>query len=177
MNTKNKIVAILMAGIVAMAIGVPMAMGSNEAQQSATVTTAATFDIRDQGDSVDVTSWTFTGAAGAVNETPVNSDNEAQDPTNEAKPIAIIKNTGGVNLKVYLTATTFTNSAATDEDYALQDAAPGAGGITTNLPFDTQTDTVVTIDAGASEKLWLDLTLGSAGKTGTSSFTVEGEAA
>ena len=37
MNTKNKIIAILMAGIVAMAVGVPMAMGGKEATTSANV--------------------------------------------------------------------------------------------------------------------------------------------
>lgn len=51
MNTKNKIIAILMAGIVAMAVGVPMAIGSD----SEAATTASVGNVAPTVDSVSST--------------------------------------------------------------------------------------------------------------------------
>ena len=86
MNTKNKIIAILMAGIVAMAIGVPMAMGDS-ATQSATVTTVYTVEL-------DPDSWTFE-AAGPNQIAVVSTQNPAG-----AVPTCTITNPSSNNIEI-----------------------------------------------------------------------------
>jgi hypothetical protein len=76
MNTKNKIVAILMAGIVAMAVGVPMAMG---------VTPSTSADVTDAPASYAATAVTATEpdpvaeTEGSVDLTLVVTDNNGDD--------------------------------------------------------------------------------------------------
>ena len=74
MNTKNKIVAILMAGMVAMAVGVPMAMSAETPATSATVNNKAPTVV-----SVSSDPETYVVMNVCPNTTPVNITAEVKD--------------------------------------------------------------------------------------------------
>ena len=176
MNTK--IIAILMAGIVAMAMVVPMAMGGSEVTQEATVTKIATFDINNQANSAAIAKISFSGASGATDSAPTNDLDGAGSPQDLATdtPVAVIKNTGSANLKVHLTADGAADFKALVSEERAEVATTAAGTLSKTLTWGTQVDTGAIIAAGGNQNLFLQADLQGAGTAATGSLTVEGEA-
>ena len=163
MNTKNKIIAILMAGIVAMAMVVPMAMG-DEATQSATVSKSATIVQLKQPVSPwgDVTTWTF--AAGAAGST----DLEPAD-----QPVVAANNTGSASQDVYMYATDWSDGTNT---IAINNEQMKVGtGAYANLATSASSPQISSLAPNANKTLSFQLDIPNDAVAGsyTSTFTVE----
>jgi hypothetical protein len=180
MNTKI-IAAILMASMV-VAMAVPMAMGGNEATQTAKVYTTTNFEIVAQDGSASVDGWTFSGAASATVDNPKNSANDVQDVSVDGKSVARLKNNNvDFDLKVILNAAAYSNTAIAmvdDESYCVKNVTtkPAALDWDTTLVagVDEHTDVIITKNT-ANGYLWLKQTLGSTAGSATSSFSVLAE--
>ena len=174
MNTK--IIAILMAGIVAMAMVVPMAMGGSQVTQEVTVTTATTLDINAQDGLAAISTIAFNGASGSTDSAPTNNV-DTGSPQNLAAntPVAVIANTGSVTLKVFLTASGVNFQTLVHEELATV-AATASSPLAKALTWDTAVDTGATIAGSATQKLFLEAKLEGSGTAIDGKLTVEGEA-
>ena len=169
-----KIVAILMAGIVAMAIGVPMAMGGS-ATQSANVTGKDTtsIDFRDQAGTTPISGWAFTGLSGQTVQ-PKNSATEQQAAGTNDKAVSRLKNTASVAMDVYLYSGEFNDTAVatlSNEKMATCDAGStvAIGDITGTIESSCPTTATISLAAsGGTKDLYLKLTLGVEGSASAS---------
>ena len=166
----------------AMAMVVPMAMGSNTATQSAKVYTTTNLEIVAQNGSTSVSGWTFTGVAGATIDNPKNSANDVQNVSEDGKSVARLKNNNAaLDLKVILNAAAYSTpaiAAVADEDYCVKNTnvKPAGGDWDTTLVAGEDEHTDVTITKStANGYLWLNQTLGSTAGSATSSFSVLAE--
>ena len=164
MNTK--IIAILMAGIVAMAIGVPMAMGDS-ATQSAEVTLTYTVEIRNADASAALGAWTF--PSGGAGQTATVS---SQAPTSGTPTCTIYNpsgNNGNIDVDIYGSAFTSgsnTFACGTYEKTLIRDDA-----VTTGITWGTVgtyvanaanvPDEITNLGVGVHKDVYFQLTLGS----------------
>jgi hypothetical protein len=144
--------------------------------------------IRAQNYTTNVTSITFPEAAsGATVSQPYNNIDGSGSPqtfggAGIAKPVVTLYNSSASTLTIWYNITTFTNGVVSSEYYLINAkgaACNSAADITNAVTFDTNTTTGTTILAGAGNEkdLYLKVTLSSvAGKTGTSTLTILGEA-
>ena len=170
MNTKNKIIAILMAGIVAMAIGVPMAMG-DLVEQSATVTKDTTsIDFMNQAGTATINGWAFTGVSGQTVE-PINSVTEQQTAGTNDAAVSRLKNTATAAMDVYLYSGEFSDTTvATLSNERMATCNTGdtvaIGDITGTISSTCPTSaTISNLAASGTKDLYLKLTLGQEGTT------------
>ena len=164
-----------MASIVAMAVGMPMAMGGSQVDQEVTVTKATTFAIKAQDGSTDISNISFSGVTGSTDSAPTNDvDATAQNLTANT-PVAVINNTGSVSLRVFLTAsgTNFTTLVGKERANVTATASSPLG---VELTWDTAVDTGSDIAGGENQNLFLEADLQGAGTADDGSLTVAGEA-
>lgn len=145
-------------------------------------------EIRAQNYTTNVTSITFPeGAPEATVSQPYNDINGSGSPqtfggAGSAKPVVTLYNSGASTLTIWYNITTFTNSVVSNEYYLINAkgaACNSAADITNAVTFDANTSTGTTIAAGAGNEkdLYLKVILSAlAGKTGTSTLTILGEA-
>jgi hypothetical protein len=129
----------------------------------------------------NVTYWNFTATIGTNCSDPINSNSETQDPADNNTPVARIENpNSALNLTIWVNAATFSGTATVPNEWYnvtnTTENAGGAAGINKALPFDTDTDTTVQIDATEFKNLWLKIYATTSG-TATSPFKVLGEGA
>lgn len=179
---KVSVVLLVWIGICSVLACVLPAMAGNQATQYATTLQAPAILICGQDSITDITGWTFTGIPGSVNDTPMNSLGELQDPNTAGKSVAILNNTGAVSYKIILHANEFndTNVASVDNElYNITSTTytPTTSQIDKTLSKNADKDTGETIDGNYGTKsLWLKLTFGnSAKKMAYASFSVLGE--
>ena len=183
MNTKNKITAIFLAGIMVclvMAFALPAVSGVT---QTATITknTTAVAIVNQSGLAANtITGWTFTGAAGETNATPANTDTGSNGGElqnfSATEPVAFLNNTDSQTMLVYLTADAWNDSTKVGNENYTNSAPASASDIDTQFTYNTQTGNVAGAGLASNAKLglWLKLELEKAG-TVTSAFTVESE--
>jgi len=154
-------------------------LGSEESEFSTAI------EIRAQNYTTSVSSITFPEAEpGATVSNPSNSENETQTfgGAGVAKPVVTLYNSGASTLTIWYNITTFTNSVVSSEYYLINAkgaACANGDAINNAVTFDADTNTGTTIAAGAGNEkdLYLKVVLSSvAGKTGTSTLTILGEA-
>ena len=172
------ILAILMAGMMVLAIAVPMAMGANEVTQEATVTKVTTLEINNQANDAAITTISFSGASGATDSAPFNNvDTASPQNITAGTPVAVIDNSGTVALKVHLTADGDAGFKALVSAERAELADPIVGPLIDDLTFGVQVvATGAAIAGGASEELFLEADLQGSGSSAGGSLTVEGEA-
>ena len=159
------------------------AMASNVAEQLATTTQASTILLVAQDNTTNVTGWSFSGAPGSMNSTPVNSDGDGQVLNAPWKPVVLLNNTGVVTYKIILNAAEFNDTGVAqvaNEKYNVTwtNSSPAdPTQITGSLTAGTDMDTGQTVDGNSGQmSLWLKLTFGgSAAKMASSQFSVLGE--
>ena len=99
-----------------------------------------------------------------------------------AKPVITLYNGGASALTIWYNITTFTNSVVSSEYYLINAkgaACANGDAINNAVTFDADTNTGTTIAAGAGNEkdLYLKVVLSAvAGKTGTSTLTILGQA-
>jgi hypothetical protein len=150
------------------------ALGDTAEQNAAVTANTTAIKICSQNGSADyaVNYWNFSGQAGTTVDNPTNSLGEAQDTTQNHKPVACLNNTNAQTMTVTLNAGTFSGSTVYAEYYNNSVTVPpswsgdiqGAGDITYG-----------SLAQNANGTLWLRVILKSAG-SGTSTFTVTCEA-
>ena len=183
MNTKNKITAIFLAGIMVclvMAFALPAVSGVS---QTATITknTTAVAIVNQSGLAANtITGWTFTGAAGETNATPANTGSnggELQD-FSATTPVAFLNNTDSQTMLVYLTAAAWSPANKVGNENYTNSAPANAAAISSQFTYGTATSDVSSggLSPNAKLGLWLKLELEKAGSP-TSAFTVESEVA
>ena len=190
MNTKNKIIAILLAGIVATAMVVPMAMGDT-ADQSVTVSYTTAPKLVQQAGTGAISTITASGAAGATVGDPYNDQDTSDNPQNidgtmsNDTPVCTIRNDDATNnYKIWVKVTAGANwdDAVTDEMFGVGNVedghsdADGTGFFNSLKSWGDLKDSGQTIAKGGHWKdLYLKYTLNKAGTTGASTITVLGE--
>src|SRR3989344_252403 len=133
-----------------------------------------------------ITTITFPqGAPRATISAPYNDLDGTGDPqvlhASTSEPVVRLKNTSAGALNITLEITTWTNSVAASEGYALSDTGTTTTATIndTNLSADgnsASVATAVSIGTGAYKALYLELVLSSAAaKSGTSTLTILGE--
>jgi len=180
MNMKNKITAFLLAVIMVCSVTafVLPAMAGHEAEQSADISkSVAAVTIMDQAGGTDVSSWTFTGAAGTTDADPGNSATETQDITANDKPVATLKNTADLDMRVDLTFGSWTGGNKVGKEYYSITARGTSAGTFTEATYGTPPIDIGTINSNTMKNMWLKLELLKTGGTPTSTFTVESEVA
>ena len=170
-----KIIAILMASIVAIAIGVPMAMGDT-ADQSAEVTSAYTVDIRAADGSTAITGWTF--PSGGPGDAVIVA---AQNP-GTATPTCTICNPSGnnVDLNVDIYGSAFTSDGNTFACGTYEKTVIRADANSTAITWATVStkvanaagapDEITNLAVGVHKDVYFQLTLGS-GSQAAGSYT------
>jgi len=154
----------------------------------ATAGFSSTIDIRAQNYTTSVSTITFPeGASGATISQPYNNINGSGNPqifggAGTAKPVVTLYNNSGGSMKIWYNVTTFTNDIVISEYYLVNSkggACTSADCITSSVTFDANTDTGITIAAGAGNEkdFYLKTVLSSiASKSGNSTLTILGEA-
>lgn len=185
MNTKDKITAIFLAGMMVCATfaSVLPAMADNEATQSASVEkVGAIYIVAQNGTAAaTVSTITFPSSVGGVNvSNPYNDVDTASSPqnaTNATKPVIRLNNTGAITYIIHYNISTFTNDTVSNEYYNITATTENSNNISTLVIFNAQTSTDETIDAGATKNLYLKVKTNAtgAGNTGTSTITILGE--
>ena len=190
MNTKNKIIAILMAGIVAMAVGVPMAMGdqattsasvNNKAPVVSSVTvTPSSVDLNPCPDATPIkVEASVTDANGAddiatVNITALTSGgSDASGNITETLPVSMTYNstTEKYEATLNLKCTTPTGSYAVEVTATDTGSLTGTNtgtfgvGVTCALDLDFTAVSFVAIDPGNSSTVTGDDNFGTGGPT------------
>jgi len=133
-----------------------------------------------------ITTITFPeGAPDATVSDPYNNVDTEADPqvlhASASDPVVRLKNTSGGTLTVWLEITTWANGVAASEDYELVDTTTTVAAVDDVLSADggaASVDTAVSMATGTYKALYLELVLSSlAGKSGSSTITILGEAA
>jgi hypothetical protein len=175
---------VLLAALVVLALfsaSLPV-MADYQAEQNITVAKSETLLIRNQTGVENVTYWNFTATIGTNSTTVNNSKGESQNPSDNSTPLARIENpNSALDLIIYLNASIFSPDIVQNEWYNVTNTTDNTGaadgsGISTALPFDTDTDTGNTIYATEFRNLWLKIYADQSG-TATSTFKVLGEGA
>ena len=145
-------------------------------------------EIRAQNYTTSVSSITFPEAASetTVSQPYNNIDGSGSPQTfggaGVAKPLVTLYNSGASTLTIWYNITTFTNSVVSSEYYLINAkgaACANADAINNAVTFgaDTSTGTTIAAGAGNEKDLYLKVVLSAvAGKTGTSTLTILGEA-
>ena len=178
------ILAILMVGVLD---GVTRVFAAdNDATQEATTASATTISVVGKAADTAIATITFPeGAPSATVSAPYNDVDTSGDPqfldATASEPVVRLKNTSGGSLNITLEITTWTNSIAASEGYALSETGTTTTATVTddNLSADGNSASVATgtsIASSAYKALYLELILSSsAGATGSSTLTVLGE--
>lgn len=157
----------------------------NTSNQIATTAKSTSLAVGDKTGDVALTTITFPeDQPNAVISDPWNNVNLISEPqvlsATVSEPVARIKNTTGSTLTIWLEITDWLDSVAASEHYNL--ATSGAvdiNAVTDVLSADgnaASVETSTTIADGVYKDVYLKLTLSSsAGKSGSSTFTVLGE--
>ena len=172
---------VLLAALVVIAVfsaSLPV-MAVYQAEQNATVTKSETLLIKNQTGVDTVTYWNFTASIGVNSTTVTNSNDEAQNSTDNESAVARIENPNpALNLIIYFNASTFTGGATVSNEWCnvtdTTDNTTDNASINTPLPFDQEVDTTVQIDATTLKNLWLKIYATKSG-VATSTFKVLGE--
>ena len=145
-------------------------------------------EIRSQNYLTAVTAITFPeGATGATVSQPYNDADGSGSPqafgdAGVAKPVVTLYNGGSATYTIWYNIATFTEGIVSSEYYLINAkwaACTSADSITNAVTFDADTSTGTTIATGEGQEkdLYLKITLSDvAGKTGTSTLTILGEA-
>ena len=145
-------------------------------------------EIRAQDYTTSVSSITFPQAtpestvSGPYNNIDSSGNPQTFGGAGTAKPVVTLYNGGGSTLTIWYNITTFTNSIVSSENYLVNTkgaACTDASCITGSVTFDTDTiiGTTIATGAGNEKDFYLKAILSAvAGKTGTSTLTILGEA-
>ena len=166
--------------------GVNYVLAGNTSTQSGSTASATTITVVAKTADTAITTITFPeGSPSATVSAPYNDVDGTGDPqvlhATTSEPVVRLKNTAGVTYNVTLEITTWTNSVAASEGYALSDTGTTTTSAVTdnNLSADGNSASVATgtsMTTGTYKALYLELVLSAvAGKTGTSTLTVLGE--
>lgn len=146
--------------------------------------TSTSVVIKGQDYSTDVTSITFPqGTPGSTVVNPSNNLGQVQTfgEAGVAKPVVTLVNTGSASYKIYYQISSFTNNIISSERYLLNTKGvrcTSADNITSQVVFDTLTDTGIIINPGTDNAidLYLKIVLSNtAGKSGISTLTILAE--
>jgi len=161
---------------------------SNCGQLTTAAGLSTAIEIRAQNYTTSVSSITFPEAAPetTVSQPYNNIDGSGSPQTfggaGVAKPVVTLYNSGASTLTIWYNITTFTNSVVSSEYYLINAkgaACANADAINNAVTFgaDTSTGTTIAAGAGNEKDLYLKVVLSAvAGKTGTSTLTILGEA-
>lgn len=166
--------------------GVTYVLADNTSTQSASTAQATSITVVGKLADTAITTITFPeGAPSGTISNPYNDIDTVSDAqvlhASTSEPVVRLKNTSGGALNITLEITTWTNSVAASEGYALSDPATTTTDTITdnNLSADGNANSVstgVSVGAAAYKALYLELILSSSsGATGTSTLTILGE--
>ena len=182
---KSAVFIMILALAVTLVSQMTVSAASNDSNQVASTTQAATIEVRGKVAVTEVTTITFPeGAPGAVISAPYNDVEGSGDPQvlgdGTSEPVVRLYNGSGGTLTAWLEITTWTDGVAASEDFEL--VTTGTNNVTVVddvLSADgnaASVDTTKTIATLTYADLYLELVLSaSSGKSGSSTLTVLGE--
>ena len=170
----NIVLALTLVVVIVGGLNMTYVLATNTATQSASSAAATTITVVGKVADTAITTITFPeGAPSATISVPYNDVDTVSDAQvlsgTVSEPVVRLKNTSAGALNITLEITTWTNSVAASEGYALSDpATTTTATITdTNLSADgnaASVATAVSVSAAAYKALYLELILSSSAR-------------